>query len=97
MRSSRTAATVLVMATLRVHVVPDAKIDKVASKHGDAIRIKLRASAVEGKANAALIAFLAKRLRIPSREIALIRGQKSRDKLIRIDRLSEDELRRRLL
>jgi uncharacterized protein len=85
------------MATLRIHVVPNAKIDKVVGEHGGAIKIKLRASAVEGKANAALISFLAERLNVPTRTIVLLRGHKSRDKLVRVDGLSEQELRHRLL
>ena len=52
------------MATLRIHVVPNAKINKVVGEHGGAIKIKLRAPAVEGKANAALISFLAGRLNV---------------------------------
>ena len=66
-------------------------------EHGAAIKIKLRAPAVEGKANAALRSFLAEELKIPERRIALERGQKSRDKLIRIEGLSEEDARRRLL
>ncbi len=85
------------MATLRVHVVPNAKIDKVVGEHGGAIKIKLRAPAVEGKANAALISFLTERLNVPARTIVLLRGQKSRDKLICIDGLEEEEVRRQLL
>ena len=85
------------MATIRIHVVPNAKIDNVVGEHGGAIKIKLRAPAVEGKANAALIDFLSKRLKVPARTIALVRGQKSREKLVRIEGLSDDELRRRLL
>jgi uncharacterized protein (TIGR00251 family) len=85
------------MATLRIHVVPNAKIENVVGEHGGAIKIKLRAPAVAGKANAALVDFLAKRLKVPVRRIVLLRGHKSRDKLVRIDGLSEEELRRRLL
>jgi len=85
------------MATIRVHVVPNAKIDKVVGEHAGAIKIRLRAPAVEGKANAALVDFLAKRLKVPKLTIVLLRGHKSRDKLVRIDGLSEEELRRRLL
>jgi len=85
------------MATLRVRVVPNAKIDNVAGEHAGAIKIRLRAPAVEGKANAALISFLAARLKVPKLTIVLLRGHKSRDKLVRIDGLSEEELRRRLL
>ena len=81
------------MTTLRVHVVPNAKIDKIVGEHGGAIKIKLRAQAMEGKANAALRSFLAERLKIPQRAIILERGQRSRDKLIRIDALSESDVR----
>ena len=85
------------MAILRVHVVPNAKIDKVVGEHGSAIKINLGAPAVERKANAALINLLAERLKVPKLKIVLLRGHKSRDKLVRIDGLSEEELRRRLL
>lgn len=85
------------MATLRFYVVPNAKVDSVVGEHAAAIKIKLRAPAVDGKANAALRSFLAEELRIPERNILLQRGQKSRDKLIRIEELSEEEVRRRLL
>ncbi|PYI77149.1 MAG: YggU family protein [Verrucomicrobia bacterium] len=84
------------MSTIRVHILPNAKVDKVVGDHGDAIKIKLRAPAMEGKANAALIRFLAAQLGILPRQIALMRGQKSRDKLIRIKGLSEREVQERL-
>jgi len=84
------------MALLRVHVVPNAKIDGVTGEHGDAVKIKLRAPAVEGKANAALIRFLARQLELPLRAIVLERGQKSRDKVIRIDGLTEQDVRKRM-
>ena len=85
------------MATLQVHVVPNAKANQIAGEHGDAIKIKLCAPALEGKANAALISFLSKQLKIPARQVVLFRGQKSRDKVIRVEGLSENELRQRLL
>ena len=84
------------MALLRVHVVPNAKIDGVTGEYGDAVKIKLRAPAVEGKANAALIRFLARQLELPLRAIVLERGQKSRDKVIRIDGLTEGDVRKRM-
>jgi uncharacterized protein (TIGR00251 family) len=84
------------MATLRVHVFPNAKIDKVAGEHGDAIKVKLRAPAVEGKANAALRRFLAEELNLHQHAIVLEHGHKSRDKVIRIDGLTEEEVHRRL-
>ena len=84
------------MTTIRVHVIPNAKIDKVAGEHGDAIKIKLRAPAIEGKANTALRKFLAEKLSIPQRAIVLERGERSSDKVLRIDGLSEEEVRSRL-
>jgi len=85
------------MATLHLHVAPNAKIDKVVGAHGDAIKIKLRAPAVEGKANRALMGFLAEKLRIPERAISLERGEKSRAKVIRIEQLDEQTIKDRLL
>jgi uncharacterized protein (TIGR00251 family) len=82
---------------VRVHVIPNAKIDKVVGEHGDAIKIKLRAPAVEGKANAALRRFLAEKLSIPQRAIVLDQGERSRDKVIRIDGLSGEDVRSQLL
>jgi uncharacterized protein (TIGR00251 family) len=66
------------VATIRVHIVPNAKIDKVMGKHGDAIKIKLRAPAVEGKANTALLKFLAENLSMPQRALVLERGERSK-------------------
>jgi len=85
------------MATLRIHVVPNAKVNDVAGEYGDAIKIKLRAPAVDGKANAALIAFVSEYLGIPTRQVALLQGYKSRDKVIRIDGITQDQVRERLL
>jgi uncharacterized protein len=81
------------MAILRFHVVPNAKTNEVTGEHGGAIKIKLRAPAREGKANAALRSFLAQELRISQSAIVPEHGEKSRDKLIRIDGLSEEEVR----
>jgi uncharacterized protein len=85
------------VTTIRVHVIPNAKIDKVVGEHGGAIKIKLRAPAIEGKANTALRKFLAEKLSISQRAIVLERGERSRDKVLRIDGLSEEEVRQRLI
>jgi len=84
------------MATIRFHIVPNAKENAVIGEHG-AIKIKLQASAIEGKANAALRSFLADKLNVSERGVVLERGQKSRDKLIRIDGLTNEEVQHRLL
>ena len=84
------------MAIIRVYIIPNAKIDKVVGERGDAIKIKLRAPALEGKGNAALRSFLAEGLNISQRAIVLEHGQRSRDKVVRIDGLSEEAIHRSL-
>jgi len=85
------------MGTIRLRIVPNAKRNQVAGEHGGAVRIKIAAPAVEGKANAALIGFLAEKLGLHTRAISLISGEKSRDKVVEIDGLDGLEARRRLL
>jgi uncharacterized protein (TIGR00251 family) len=85
------------VATIRVYIIPNAKSDKVVGEHGGAIKIKLRAPAIKGRANAALRRFLAEKLSVPQRAIVLERGERSRDKVIRISGLSEEDIRRSLL
>ncbi|PYL71851.1 MAG: hypothetical protein DMF26_18105 [Verrucomicrobia bacterium] len=81
---------------LRIRVVPNAKINSVAGQHCGAVKIKLRAPPVEGKANAALIRFLAEQLKLPRHAIVLQRGHRSRDKLIQIDGLTAEDVRTRM-
>jgi uncharacterized protein len=65
-------------------------------EHEAAIKIKLRAPAMEGKANTALRSFLSKESKIAERWIVLEHGHKSRKKIIRIGGLTDEEVRRRL-
>ena len=85
------------MAILRLHVVPNARVDSVVGMHSGAIKIKLRAPAVEGKANAALVRFVAEHFKLPRSSIVLQRGHASRDKLVRIVGLNQEDLQRSLL
>ena len=72
-------------ATLAVHVQPGAKKSSVVGEHGDALKIRLAAPPVDGKANAALIEFLATRLGIARAQVTLKSGQTSRRKVLEID------------
>jgi len=65
---------------IHVHVQPGASRSELAGEHGDALRVRIRARAVEGAANDALIEFLADRLGLARRDVRLIRGDKSRRK-----------------
>jgi hypothetical protein len=82
--------------TLALKVIPNAPRDEVAGWLGAALKVKLHAPALEGRANAALVGFLADRLALPRRAIALAHGAKSRQKFVRIDGLTLPEVRRRL-
>jgi uncharacterized protein len=81
---------------LHLRVIPRARRTEVSGRRGDAILVRLAAPPVDGAANDALIAFLAERLEIPRRQIALARGATTRDKTIAIDGLSPAEIARRL-
>lgn len=80
-----------------VHVQPGAKTTACAGVHGDALKIRLHAPPVDGKANQALIAWLAKTLDCPQSAIELIRGQTSRRKTLSISTDQAAAVHRQLL
>ena len=67
--------------SLPIRVNPNARKNEVVGPHGPALRIKIAAPALDGKANAALLAFLAAELGLPRNQVHLLSGEKSRDKL----------------
>lgn len=83
--------------TLRLHIQPGAKKTEVAGTHGEALKIRLAAPPVDGKANAALIAFLADRLGLARAGISLLSGDSSRAKRIRVDGVEAAQVRASLL
>ncbi|MBS1822120.1 MAG: YggU family protein [Acidobacteria bacterium] len=70
--------------TLSVRVHPGAKRDAVTGLHPGAVKIALNAPPVDGKANEALIAFVAERVGVPRSKVALIAGMTNRSKTLRI-------------
>ena len=72
-------------ATISLHVQPGARKTEVVGLHGDALKIRLAAPPVDGKANASLIAFIADRLGIAKSAITVKIGQTSRRKTIAIE------------
>ena len=81
---------------LALKVIPNAKRNELAGRLGAALKIKIHAPAIEGRANDALCDFLAERLGIPRRSISMISGTTSRQKRVRIENLSLDEVHSRL-
>ena len=69
---------------LQVQVMPNAKRTGVAGMHGDAVKIRLQAQPVEGKANEALVRFVADALDLPKNAVEVSHGATSRRKLLEI-------------
>ena len=70
--------------TLTLHIQPGAKKTEFAGLHGDALKIRLAAPPVDGKANEALVKFIAATLHLPKSSVMLKSGQTSRRKVLEI-------------
>jgi uncharacterized protein (TIGR00251 family) len=70
---------------LDLHVQPGASRTEFAGKHGERIKLRLRARAVEGAANEALIEFLAEYFRVGRRSIHILSGERSRQKRVLVE------------
>jgi uncharacterized protein (TIGR00251 family) len=79
-----------------VTVVPRASRSQVIGMLGERIKVQLAAPPVDGAANAELVALLSKLLDVPRRSIAIVRGETSRRKTVRIDGGDVDAIRERL-
>ena len=78
---------------LDVRVIPRAKKTEVAGTRDGALLVRLNAPPVEGAANAALCRLVARRAGVPARRVSIVRGQTSRDKVVRVEGLTAAELR----
>lgn len=81
---------------LEVKVVPRASRDRIGPLVGDRIKVQLTAPPVDGAANEALRALLAKALGVPRAGVVLVRGETSREKTVRVEGASRQELERLL-
>ena len=82
---------------MTIRLQPRAKRDEVVGERGEAIMIRVSAPPVDGKANAALCAFVARAAGVPRSGVEVVRGQTSRDKVVRVDGVEEEILKRALL
>lgn len=78
---------------LSLHIQPGAKKTEVAGPHGEALKIRLAAPPVDGKANAALLAFIAAKVGAGRTAVELLSGETSRAKRVRIAGMSEAAVR----
>jgi len=79
-------------ATVSVRVVPRSSKEEVAGCEGGVVRIRLNAPPVEGKANEALVRFLAKAVGVPKGSITLVAGERGRSKIVRVAGLTREAL-----
>ena len=70
---------------LHIRVQPGSNTDEIAGPHGDQLKIRLRAPPVDGKANNALIRFVADQCRVARRDVEIVAGASGRDKRVRIN------------
>lgn len=69
---------------LVLHVQPGAKRTEVSGLHGEALKIRLAAPPIEGRANEALLKYIAETFDVPQREVELLRGGQSRHKMVKV-------------
>ena len=77
---------------LKIKVEPRSSKSAIVGPYGDALKVKLTSPPVEGKANKELIDLLSKELKIPKKDIEIISGQSSKNKIVKIAGLSKIEL-----
>lgn len=70
---------------LHIRVQAGSNRDEIAGPHGDQLKIRLRAPPVDGKANNALIRFVADQCRVARRDVEILAGASGRDKRVRIN------------
>lgn len=72
------------MGRIKFRIIPNARKTELAGEYANAVKIKLSAPPIEGKANAELIKYLSKSLGVSKSSITFISGETSKDKLLEI-------------
>ncbi len=82
--------------SIAIKVMPRASRNEIAGVEGESLKVRLTAPPVEGRANDALVRFLAEKLDLPRTNIEIIRGDTARQKIVRVRGVSLAELGERL-
>jgi len=82
--------------TIKVRVQPKSSRNQVGGFQDGTLRVRVTAAPTEGQANAAVIAILAKTLGVSKSRLEIIRGYSSRDKVVSVDTLTEQEVQRKI-
>ena len=83
-------------ADLLVRLQARAKRNTILDHCGGVLRVSVAAAPVQGQANAALCKLIAKRAGVARRRVTVVRGERSREKVVRVEGLTRDELHRAL-
>lgn len=73
---------------LNIHAQPGARQSEFAGIHGDALKIRIQAPPVDGKANKTLLRFISDTFRVTLKQVTLVQGESNRRKRIRIESAS---------
>lgn len=84
------------MIRIALTVSPGAARSEIVGRHGDGWKVRVAAAPDRGRANDALVEFLAETLRLPQNRVRISSGYTSRRKLVEVDGLDEGEIERRL-
>ena len=77
------------MGDIAIRVQPRSRRNEVVGERAGAVVIRLTAPPVDGKANSALCAFVARAAGVPPSRVSVVRGQTARDKVVRVDGVDE--------
>lgn len=75
-----------------VRVAPRASRDAIEGEHAGALKVRLTAPPVDGRANEALRQLLAERLKVPISAVRILSGEKSRNKRVQILGVSREQV-----
>lgn len=85
-----------IFTEFNVKIIPRSSRNDILGREGSVYRIKVTSPPVDGKANKTLITLLSNKIKIPKKDIQIISGEKSRNKRIRINGVSGNEITRLL-
>lgn len=71
---------------LFLHLQPKASKSEFCGEHGDRLKVRVQAPPIEGRANEALVAFLAEAFGVPRRQVLVLSGELARQKTVAIER-----------
>lgn len=81
---------------ISLHVLPKAHKSEIIGEHNGALKIKIKAPPVDGKANEAIVEFFSKLLKLSKNSIEILKGDKSKTKKILIHGLNVEDVQNRL-